>query len=68
MSKTLCNTLIIVAVIVVSAGLFLGCVAYSRWSAWYSGYGMMGSGTMIGHGYTPINPTMDSKDAMALVA
>jgi hypothetical protein len=50
MNKTLRNTLIVVAVIVVGAVLFYGGVAYSRLNAWYGGYG---PGRMMGGGYAP---------------
>lgn len=49
MNKTLRNALIVVAVIAVGVGLFFGGVAYSRWSAWYGGYGP----GMMGNGYAP---------------
>jgi len=53
MNKTLRNTLIVIAVIVVGAALFYGGMLYSRMNSWYGGYGMMGPGTMMGDGYAP---------------
>lgn len=53
MNKTLRNTLIVIAVIVVGAALFYGGMIYSRMNTWYGGYGMMGPGTMMGDGYAP---------------
>jgi hypothetical protein len=49
MDKTLRNILIVLAIIVVAAGLFYGGMLFNRMSAWYGGYGP--GGMMMGGGY-----------------
>jgi hypothetical protein len=49
MNKTLRNILIMLAIIMVAAGLFYGGMLFSRMSAWYGAYGP--GGMMMGGGY-----------------
>lgn len=49
MDKTLRNTLIVLAVIAVAAGLFYGGMLFNQMSAWYGGYGP--GGMMMGGRY-----------------